>query len=129
MVEGAAAVVGGAAATEHKVLECSVCESEFTSRYLGKRAPVCPSCYGQQRFGPTPCSSCGVEDCQVYPACYVPAVDPKTPPPGPNPNCCSQCRKMTRVNWTYNPYAADVGNTYIYDWWCKHCFNQACDDV
>ena len=115
--------------SSYRMLTCGTCSRDFKSRYHGNKEPMCSSCHRRQHHRPVPCHSCGVNDCMVYPYCFEPATDPKTPPPGPNPNCCSQCAKNTKVEWTFDPYACDVGNKYVYNWWCRDCCNQACEDI
>ena len=115
--------------SKYRMLTCGSCSMDFKSRYRGNKEPMCSSCHRRQHHRPVPCHSCGENDCQVYPNCFEPATDPKTPPPGANPHCCSQCGKQTKVDWTYNPYTYDVGNMFVYNWWCRDCYNEACADI
>ena len=55
--------------------------------------------------------------------------DPKTPAPEPLSDVCSTCKTTTTVEWTYDPYNADINSAYVYGWYCGECLQTSAEDI
>lgn len=33
------------------------------------------------------------------------------------------------AEWTVDPYAQDIEGKSLWSWWCRACYQQACDDI
>lgn len=43
---------------------------------------------------------------------------------------CALCRTVRPCKWSSDPYAEDVhGEVTPPQWWCKPCYQSACDDI
>jgi hypothetical protein len=61
--------------------------------------------------------------------CFVCEKNDAKSVPTAKPSSCQCCKDNTDIKWTYNPFDADVNDTYVYGWWCDECLDNFRMDI
>ena len=49
--------------------------------------------------------------------------------PTPRPKICPKCKEKKYLVWTYCPYAYEIQKEYKFEWICKECHDESCNDI